>query len=240
MFRLHGEKWLLWIDGAHHPAMNMAIDEELLSFSNTEKMAVLRFYSWDRPSMSIGYVQSYAGVANNGYSLVRRPTGGGVVFHDIDLTYTIIIPSDHKIEKLGREESYYLFHELIIKALNRIGVETELVKLTEAPKERSTMQCFTAPVKFDVALKDTKEHSVSTKIAGAAQRRTKNGILHQGSIVIPDIHKMRDSLINSIVSVFTSESGVEFLEFIPEKQFLNKVAALAVSKYETDKWNKKY
>ena len=239
MLILHGEKWFLWVDGKHHPAMNMAIDEELLLFADTLKRPVLRFYSWDSPSMSIGYVQNYASVVKDGYCLVRRPTGGGVVFHDIDLTYTIVIPSAHRIEKLGREESYYLVHDLIIKALNKMGMETELVKLTETPKKRSTMQCFSVPVKFDVALKGAKEHS-SSKIAGAAQRRTRNGILHQGSIVIPDIHKKRDLLINSIASLFISELDVAFSEFMPEKQFLDKAASLAVSKYKTNKWNKKY
>jgi len=238
MLRLRGEKWFLWLDKTYHPAMNMAIDEELLSFANTVMIPVLRFYSWDRPSMSIGYVQSYADVVKDGYYLVRRPTGGGVVFHDIDLTYTIVVPAAHKIEKLTREESYYFFHDLIAKALNNIGFETELVKLTKVPKKRSTMQCFTAPVKFDVVLKGTKGHS-SLKIAGAAQRRTKNGILHQGSIVIPDIYKQRNALIDSIVSLLINELGIELSDFICEELFLNRAALLAVSKYETDNWNKK-
>ena len=161
MLKFRGEKWFLWRDKEYHPAMNMAIDEELLLFVNTAKAPVLRFYSWDRPSMSIGYVQSYASVAKDGYCLVRRPTGGGVVFHDIDLTYTIVIPSAHKIEKLSREETYYLFHTLIIKALNNIGLETELVRLAETSKKRSTMQCFTTPVRFDVALKGARKHASS-------------------------------------------------------------------------------
>lgn len=237
MFRLYGGKWFLWLDGAYLPAMNMAIDEELLSFADTLKTPVLRFYSWNRPSMSIGYVQSYTATAKSGYSIVRRPTGGGVVFHDTDLTYTIVIPSEHKIEKLSREDSYYLFHGLIIKALSSIGLESELVKLTEAPKERSTMQCFTAPVKFDIALKGAKEFSFQ-KIAGAAQRRTKNGILHQGSIVIPDINRQKGHLKNSIVSTFISELGVEFSKFVSNESFMDKAALLAVSKYETDTWNK--
>lgn len=234
MFTLFGEKWFLWIDKAYQPATNMAIDEELLSFADSVKTPVLRFYSWDRPSMSIGYIQSYTNVAKDGYYLVRRPTGGGVVFHDIDMTYTIAIPSTHKIGKLNREESYYIFHDLIIKALNDIGLDTELVTLAKDYKERSTMQCFTSPVKFDVALKGEN----SSKVAGAAQRRTKKGILHQGSIVIPDINERKDSLIRSIVSIFSKDLGIVFSEFIPEKSFLGKAYLLAVSKYETDNWNK--
>lgn len=227
----------MWHDKEYHPAMNMAIDEELLLFVHTAKTPVLRFYSWDRPSMSIGYIQNYAGVEKDGYCLVRRPTGGGVVFHDVDLTYTIVIPSSHKIEKLSREETYYLFHAIIIKALNNIGLETELVRFAETSKNRSTMQCFTAPVKFDITLKNAKKNAPS-KIAGAAQRRTKIGILHQGSIVIPDTNGQKEFLINSIVSVFSNELGVEFTEFIAEKSFLQKAALLAVSKYETASWNK--
>ena len=57
------------------------------------------FYGWDRKSASIGYIQKFSAVEDQSYTVVRRPTGGGVVFHDVDLTYTVAVPKGHYIEK---------------------------------------------------------------------------------------------------------------------------------------------
>ncbi len=73
-------------------AVNMAIDEALLE---TAEIATIRFYHWDHPALSFGYFGKFADVAN--YSaerdLVRRWTGGGIVFHGDDLTYSIVVPA---------------------------------------------------------------------------------------------------------------------------------------------------
>src|ERR1043166_2679925 len=73
-------------------AMNMAIDEALL-----ESAAVpsIRFYCWQSPALSFGYFGKFADVAiyANKRDLVRRWTGGGIVLHEDDLTYSIVIPA---------------------------------------------------------------------------------------------------------------------------------------------------
>lgn len=229
------ETYFLWIDNEHSPDLNMAIDEELLFESQKTNTPFLRFYQWDRKAMSIGYIQSYSQTVKTGYNLVRRPTGGGVVFHDIDLTYTIVIPSGHKIELLSREESYHIFHKVIISALASIGLAGELIQATEISKERHSMQCFTAPVKFDVAIKTSDS---SSKVAGAAQRRTKYGILHQGSIVLPDMKIIRKTLIQNIIESFKSSLGITFTTFMPNKDFLDRAEILAQTKYSQSTWNK--
>ena len=86
------EPWDFWIDGAHDPAFNMAADEALMLSAPLRGRPLLRFYEWDRPAVSIGYVQTIA-AAPEGYAAVRRPTGGGVVYHDYDFTYETIMPS---------------------------------------------------------------------------------------------------------------------------------------------------
>lgn len=229
------EKWLLWLDKAHLPALNMAIDEELLFESAKINIPFLRFYSWSSKAMSIGYIQTYEKTFKNGYDLVRRPTGGGVVFHDIDLTYTVVIPSGHYIERLSREESYHIVHRTIINAISSLGLTGELVENSHVSKERQEMICFTAPVKFDIAI---QKGNVSSKIAGAAQRRTRQGILHQGSIVLEDMDRIRDNLIKLISKSFRTELSVDFLEFTPGKDFMERAELLSKTKYSKDNWNK--
>jgi lipoate-protein ligase A len=234
---INKENWYLWQDKEWSPAMNMAIDESLLQIVHEKNIPLLRIYDWDRTAMSIGYVQKYDAVIKEGYELVRRPTGGGVVFHDIDLTYTVVIPKGHKIERANREQSYYIVHKIVIDALGKMKMETNLVDKTNAPKDRSSMQCFVAPVKFDVSLKDVKT-GVDSKVAGAAQRRTRDGILHQGSIVLYDIKNIKPTLINNLIESFRKEMNIEFINFTPDDSFLENAEELAISKYETDAWNK--
>ena len=228
------EKWFLIQDNEYSPYMNMAIDELLLEESSLQNKPIFRFYSWDRPSVSIGYIQKYLAAPQNGYSIVRRPTGGGVVFHDADLTYTVEIPKGHKIEKLDRVESYHVFHRAIIKSLYKLGMSSSLVNYETEQKDRMTMQCFVTPTKYDIVLDD----EFSSKIAGAAQRRTKYGILHQGSIVFEKIRKQSNKLTQYIVKSIEDEFNVEFENYSYDMCFLEKAQKLSVEKYESDSWNK--
>src|SRR5687768_8020143 len=72
--------------------VNMAVDEALLE---TAADPILRFYCWRGPALSFGYFGSYADVANerSQREIVRRWTGGGIVPHGDDLTYSVIIPA---------------------------------------------------------------------------------------------------------------------------------------------------
>ena len=51
------EKWYLWEDTDHSPMLNMAIDENLLPAISLLQKPLLRIYGWDRPAVSIGFVQ---------------------------------------------------------------------------------------------------------------------------------------------------------------------------------------
>ena len=228
------EKWFLVLDNAYSPYMNMAIDELLLERSYSIKTPIVRFYSWDRPSVSIGYIQKYSAAPQEGYSVVRRPTGGGVVFHDIDLTYTIEIPKGHEIEKFDRVESYHVFHRAVIKALYELGINSSLVNYETKQKDRMTMQCFSAPTKYDIILDD----EFSSKAAGAAQRRTKYGILHQGSIVLENIKNHSKKLTQYVINFLETELNVKFESYSYDEDFLQKAELLSKEKYESDTWNK--
>src|SRR5436189_4258680 len=77
----------IYQDAAHSAAMNMAIDEALLEHA---KIPLIRFYRWYSPALSFGYFGRFSDVAEHAdvRDLVRRWTGGGIVFHGDDLTYS--------------------------------------------------------------------------------------------------------------------------------------------------------
>jgi lipoyl(octanoyl) transferase len=82
--------WLLLNSGKGEAAFNMALDEALLEAMVRLKHPVLRFYSWTEPAASFGYFQKFSDVerATLLRPLVRRSTGGGIVPHDADWTYS--------------------------------------------------------------------------------------------------------------------------------------------------------
>jgi lipoyl(octanoyl) transferase len=165
-------------------AMNMAIDEALLDYAMEP---AIRFYRWDSPALSFGYFGKFADVAD--YScerdLVRRWTGGSIVLHGDDLTYCIVIPAGEPAFAESSMSIYEKIHCFLCDALIASGVRTKLSsgaavcdgRSHEDPAriERRYSYCFANPVRADVLLN-------GNKVAGAAQRRTRRGLLQQGSI----------------------------------------------------------
>ncbi len=227
------EKWHLWRDGERPPPLNMAVDELLLEESGFLKGGILlRIYGWDRPSISIGYTQKYGAVAKEcGYSIVRRPTGGGIVYHDRDLTYTVVVPARHPVESLDRVESYHVFHRAVLRAMSAFGKCGYLADSAVAVSDRATMKCFVTPTKYDVICENRK-------MAGAAQRRTRKGILHQGSISLEVSGGDRNKLSEELIKGFAEEFKVVFEDFNVSDAFMSDAGKLSSAKFATDEWNK--
>ena len=120
------EPWDLWLDENHEPAWNMAADEVLLTRAAARGRPLLRFYGWDRPAVTIGYVQNHDAAPAAGYTVIRRPTGGGVVFHDHDITYTAVFPPGHWLTRLDRMESYATVNRAVAAGLARIRIGAAL------------------------------------------------------------------------------------------------------------------
>lgn len=171
--------WYLLGDGKQRADYNMAMDEALLETASERGRAVLRFYGWQEPAATFGYSQRYGDIERWTMlrPLVRRPTGGGLVPHDADWTYSVAIPPGHAWYQLKATESYCRIHEWIRDSFARLNVNTTLAP--EAKKEVPG-QCFIGAEKSDVLWH-------GRKIAGAAQRRTRAGLLIQGSVQPPPI-----------------------------------------------------
>ncbi len=159
----------LFDDIAPHPAaLNMAIDEALLA---VVPGPVLRVYRWERPAVSFGYFERWEPVhaAYPDRDAVRRWTGGGVVLHGEDFTYSVLIPGDFRVPP---SESYGIIHAALRAALADASIAAEAAS---SSARKISPACFENPVAHDVLVE-------GKKIAGAAQRRTHAGLVHQGSV----------------------------------------------------------
>ena len=161
----------------------MAIDEALLE---TAVVPAIRFYRWRSPALSFGYFGKFSDVAIYAAErdLVRRWTGGGIVFHGDDLTYSIVIPASDAAFDESSIVIYEKIHSALAEVLNRIGESVVVAggvdpggfsAATRAAVTASGYNCFANPVRADVMMN-------GRKIAGAAQRRIRRGLLQQGSI----------------------------------------------------------
>jgi len=152
----------------------MALDEALMRAAPVLGRPVLRFYGWTLPAATFGFFQKIAEIERITplRPLIRRPTGGGLVPHDADWTYSMTLPPTADWYHWRATESYRHMHQWIQGALQRLGVATEL-----APEKRAELpgQCFAGYEQFDLL-------RLGRKIAGAAQRRTREGLLIQGSL----------------------------------------------------------
>jgi lipoyl(octanoyl) transferase len=218
-------------------AMNMAIDEALLE---TATIPLIRFYRWKSPALSFGYFGKFADVARYGSErdVVRRWTGGGIVLHGHDLTYSIVIPASDPAFAESSLAIYEKVHRALCEALNGIGECAEVTvagvgdpgsprgsAFTRAGITDAGYNCFANPVRADVTIN-------GRKVAGAAQRRTRRGLLQQGSI-------QGVTLENDFARRFGAALSANCSEFEINEEILDRARELAQQKYGTDSWLRK-
>ena len=204
----------------------MAADELLLRHAAALGQAVLRFYSWDQPSASFGYSQRHAEVEamTELRPLIRRPTGGGLVLHDVaEWTYSLTFPPTHPAWQLKAAESYRCVHEWVRRAFEVCGVA---VKLCPKKRPAGPGQCFVGAEKCDLLFD-------GQKIAGAAQRRNREGLLIQGSVQAKATGIDREAWENAMLA------GSEWSEWQPDEPFIDEAADLGKRKYAADTHNQK-
>jgi lipoate-protein ligase A len=218
----------------HSAAINMAIDEALLEHAS---VASIRFYKWRSPALSFGYFGKSNDVAAYApqRELVRRWTGGGIVFHGEDLTYSIVIPASDPLFNEASPAIYEKVHRALCHALNELGERAMIAQGAEphgialanrAAVSASGYNCFANPVRADVIID-------SRKIAGAAQRRTRHALLQQGSI-------QGVNITNDLVERFTCALSSKQIQLSLNTEILNRARELAEQKYATHSWLHRY
>ena len=221
--------WLLLQSGKCAAAFNMALDEALLENVARLGRPALRFYGWTEPAATFGYFQKFSEVerATLLRPLIRRPTGGGIVPHDCDWTYSFAVPPNHEWHLLKAEESYRRIHDWLRLAFAEMKVPTELAPCC---KKSAPGQCFAGHEKFDLLWR-------GKKIAGAAQRRNKLGLLIQGSIQPPPVSLRRDVFENAMCAVAQKFSSVSWAEFSPDEMLRRRAENLAGEKFSQVSYN---
>ncbi len=209
----------LWFDPqARSGPEAMAVDEWLLE---TGQLPMMRIYRWDGAWGSLGYFSNLEEAQGTfpGLEWVRRWTGGGVVDHRGDWTYSLMIPKKFELARLKGGASYRAIHQVLVDVLASEG-SSALALATAGQKTGSV--CFDHPVEFDVV------GSVGEKLAGAAQRRCKAGLLHQGSVSVSGDFLLRGKLFAERLSETWSE-----MEVIPDTK---RIQALVEAKYGSSAW----
>jgi lipoate-protein ligase A len=225
------ESWFVVDTNAGAADFNMAFDEVLLQSTAVFERPLLRFYAWDRPAASFGYSQKFVEVSDwtKLRPLIRRPTGGGLVPHDSDWTYSLVFPPGHWWYSLNARDSYRRTHEWIRDAFALLDVATELspVRREEAPG-----QCFVGAEQCDLLWH-------GKKIAGAAQRRNRQGLLIQGSVQPPPIRLERTRWQEAMCEAGRAGFKIEWQPPPQDGVLEERVRDLVQKKYALPQYNQR-
>ncbi|ASF38598.1 biotin/lipoate A/B protein ligase family protein [Halobacillus halophilus] len=178
------ETWYFVDSGHCTPAMNMALDEALMSWHRQGEIPpVLRFYGWAPAGLSVGYFQKVKGkidlegVERHGFDLVRRQTGGRAVLHDKELTYSVIVSEDHPDMPASVKDAYLVLSKGLLEGFHNLGIEAEFAVPEGKLDTTGSAVCFEEPSWYELIAE-------GRKAAGSAQTRKKGVILQHGSIPI--------------------------------------------------------
>ncbi len=249
--------WRLLFTPDVDPYMNMAIDEALTRkcINSEDRPAVIRFYTWKETSCSIGYFQKIENVFKapnyKRIPVVRRPTGGGIVYHGNDITFSIVkrrIPSN---QQENITSFYKLIGESLLRGLEKLGFTCTFYHPEEeshrSDKERKLLNnclsqqlfCSATPAKHDIMI-------AGSKVAGYAARKSQGAVLCQGYLDVykrwneqykdsreKAIHLLFDNLASSFKNVF----GITLTSSQLTEEEKRLAYNIRYKKYACDEWN---
>jgi lipoate-protein ligase A len=163
-------------------AMNMALDFLFSKEMKSESFPILRFYGWCPYAISLGrnqntHIVKKKKLYEDGYHLVRRPTGGSAIFHSEELTYSMIIPVGYMTHRALYETIHRIFYNVLQNLGYRVRLQTNSQKDNYLKESKKSFACFNRAAYSELRYHDKK-------IMGSAQRRYPNAILQHGSLLI--------------------------------------------------------
>ena len=195
-------RWRFIDTGPSDGPTNMAIDEALLSsFDPSRSLPVLRLYGWSPAALSLGRFQDAEDVLDlgrcqaAGIPVVRRITGGGIIYHASVLTYSLVCAPDHLPPAASIKESFRILTSFLLSFYRWLGLDASYAvdRLPPGtPFGERTPFCFAGKESYDILIN-------GRKIGGNAQRRLKNAIFQHGSIPLMNM----------------ADKGVHFLREVP-------------------------
>lgn len=192
-------QWVVLDSGRMPAAQIMKRDEELLEKAAELASPILHLYEWEGDSATYGLLvepEEYLDLkqtARKKLKLARRPTGGGIIFHIWDYAFSVLIPAHTPLFSANTLDNYELINRAVKKVIEEYS-STASCELTpfdgEVLDSSCERFCMAKATKYDVVVQ-------GKKVAGAAQRKTKNGFLHQGSISLrlPNLNYLQEVLL---------------------------------------------
>jgi lipoate-protein ligase A len=221
-------------------AVNMAADEVLLDAA-ARATASLRFYTWNDPTLSLGYFQP-AAERLSGLPWVRRASGGAALVHHRELTYCLALPAGAPWQRRG-ESWIGRFHTIIMAALEQLGIKADPLCATE--QKLGPVLCFLHHTPGDLILG-------GHKIGGSAQRKQRGALMQHGGILLgqsahtPELPGLRElagveiaaeKLAQYIAREFRRDTGWELVPGEWSADERRRVQGLATTKYGADDWS---
>ncbi len=176
--------WEVIHSGSLPPDVIMKKDTFLLGTLDSHSKPIFHFYEWQTSSLTYGWFTNPRDflkmdeIHRLNWKAARRPTGGGIIFHLTDFAFSVLIPSSHPRFSLNTLENYKLINGLIAKTISPLilnNIPTFYQSQQNDNKDITCSFCMAKPTQYDLVIADKKA-------VGAAQRRTKKGFLHQGSL----------------------------------------------------------
>lgn len=214
---------------------NMAMDEALLEAAEAG-VAVFRTYGWSQPTLSLGYFQKEAEARADprwrDVPTVRRPTGGGALWHDREITYALAIPRSHPLAR-RHVDLYEAVHEAIAADLRALGLAAMRRGSGAADRDRPFL-CFRDTDPSDVVIE-------GAKVVGSAQRRRAGAVLQHGSLLLtssPDTPELpglaevgggmpdRIDWASRLAILIATACGLEVMHGAPDEGLQGRAAAL--------------
>lgn len=182
--------------GRMDPIEVMAKDALLLENLSLDEDPLIHFYEWSVPCLTVGHFIDPAkyldlqAVKDSGLQIAKRPTGGGIIFHLTDFAFSILIPAKHFLFSCNTLQNYAWINGKVAHAISDLisSIPTSLLQPTPKIQKSSTF-CMAQPTPYDIIIE-------GKKAGGAAQRRTKRGLLHQAtlSLGVPPVEILRKVL----------------------------------------------
>jgi lipoate-protein ligase A len=257
------KRWQLMVEPEPLPgSWNMAVDEHLLNLAGRTSRTFLRFYRWERPTASLGYSQEAPRVVDiefcraRGIDIVRRMTGGKLVLHDREVTYSMA-SADTAVFTDTVRDSYRLISQALLKGFALMGLSARLAETSPTGYIKGTMPCFAFPARDEIEIG-------GRKIAGSAQKRTGPLFLQHGSIPLEKDEALLaavarpgesseslgmtslsealgrpadfDAAVGPLVQGMADFFGIAFEPFVLGPDDREAVRRLQAAKYASDEW----
>ncbi len=232
---IKNKKFRLILSNKQNAKVNMCIDKTLVNCFKENDLPILRLYTWEK-SFTVGLSQScedykeFKNMYKN--NCAKRITGGGVLFHGHDLSYSLVLPCSN-FKGLNVKQSYEEICQFLLTFYKNLGLEASFAKDLPNVKLSKHEFCQIGYEAYDILIN-------GTKIGGNAQKRTKNIIFQHGSIPIYGLNNKKrvgcsleelninidfEEAIKKVIEAFQKSFNIEFIN-----SSLNKIEAEKLTK----------